>query len=250
MLFGAVMLGALVAISSVGVAQDAAKVAGPGEDAVGALTGDAAVVLSSSFDVHYEHGCSRSFESIGSQVTLTLEMTPSGTSRLTVTLGQTSTMGPSFGEFRAGARDFYSTRRREHHVFEGTGERSASGWKIRFRTVRSAALDLPEYGEAPMPPAQERDTELEMTCEPKRVPVFRPVAPGKIGPLTEGETPTPTRILLCRPSAELTSTYHLPLRLIQVDEALPLARDPGLSVYRQEADFGSQLVVRRAPPRR
>ena len=228
-----------------GAAAGAAKIAGSAGDGVGDVARAGAAVFLAAFHVDYEHGCSQSHESVGSEVTMRLALTPSGEAELLLTLEQTTVLGPSFGEFRRGARDFSATRRRERHRFEGRAARSGEGLRVVFEKAFTAVRDLPEYGEAPLPGPTERESSLRLACVARAIPVYEPAPEGRAPVLVEGETPSPYRALLCTPSAPLTGTYHLPDAHMRVEGALPLAREPGLQVTGHSWSGSDSTVVRR-----
>lgn len=194
------------------------------------------------FEINVDHGCSRSHVSRGVNGRMSLEFLRDRRVRMALVMRENRVFGPSRGAFSRGERDFTHTRKALTRVFRGYLERQGDELRITFAEIDNAAAEVVGHGELQLPVPTTVPARAGVVCREGSVESYDPVATAETFSVTEGQTSSPTTVLLCRFEEQLFDLEGE----ITVEGAYPLAPEPGLVAGATSFFRRSSVVYRRA----
>jgi len=193
------------------------------------------------FEIDFEHGCSLSNESRGADGYLSLDIGADGKAALTLDLDEGSVMGPSFGEFQKGNQSFSYQHSETHDVWTGTAGTEGQGIRVAFEKLAHSFDEAWEYDKTELPPPTESASQLVLECTSSTIDVYGQVPRGKYFWDTEGEIPSPSPVLLCKPSEEILGWFH---QMVLVDGVIPLGPGRGIAMLSSRIYYSENRVIR------
>lgn len=197
--------------------------------------------LALEIDLDYEHGCSQSHESRGFTGAILLELGTENGATMTLELDELTILGPSYGAYRLGERDFSQIRTVTRRVMTGRRRIEGDELIIDLERIANSSTQISGYGTPTLPPPTEVAARASIVCREGQVDAYPPEPDAVNRWSIEGQTASPLPVLLCRFSEEL---FDLEPEIL-VDGAYPLAT-PTLTVNLHSFYGDANLIFRRS----